>query len=109
MNAALRADEHNAPKIAEASNEGDVALQRFRVVEGLKGQLVAAELQLHRPLENASLPERRPSIAMLASLKRPDADAVLTDWFDQILGGQTQPGMHLDLWLEAKVPPRAKL
>lgn len=46
----LRADEPYTPKIAEASNEGEVALQRFRLANGLQGRLIAAEPQLANPV-----------------------------------------------------------
>lgn len=50
LTAAMRADEPYAPKIAAASNDGEVALQRFRLVKGLRGQLIAAEPQLANPV-----------------------------------------------------------
>ncbi|WLD11980.1 PVC-type heme-binding CxxCH protein [Planctellipticum variicoloris] len=50
LNSCLHADEPYAPKIAEASNDGEVALQRFRLVEGMTGRLIAAEPQLANPV-----------------------------------------------------------
>lgn len=45
-----QATAHEAPLIAEASNEGDLALRQITVPEGLKVELVAAEPMLANPV-----------------------------------------------------------
>lgn len=46
----VSADESYAPKIAGASDEGEKALQRFRIPKGMKGELFAAEPLMANPV-----------------------------------------------------------
>lgn len=49
---------------------------------------------------SGSLLEQQAAVATLAGMKRPEADAVLGEWFDLLLADQVAVGLHLDL-LEA--------
>ncbi len=51
-------------------------------------------------LAEGTLGEKQDAFATIASLKRPDADKVITDWLDVLLGGKVDPALQHDL-LEA--------
>ncbi len=44
-----------------------------------------------------SISEQQAAVAVLADLKRDDADTVLGSWFDKLLKGSLPPALHLDL------------
>lgn len=71
-----------------------------RVLTGLDPERAIPELA--RTMQQAPLAEQQSSISILAGLKRPDADKVLADWFDQMLAGKSPAGVQLDLLLAAE-------
>jgi quinoprotein glucose dehydrogenase len=55
---------------------------------------------LERVLGRAAVAEQQAALATLASVRAPEADAVLARWLDQLIAREVPPEIHLDL-LEA--------
>ncbi len=47
--------------------------------------------------KSSSTAEQQEAVSSLAEMKRPDADAVLTDWLGMLVAGTVSPAIHLDL------------
>ena len=56
-----------------------------------------AVASLAKTMEVAPVFEQQAAVSILAAMKRPDADAVLSSWFDKLLAGKIIPEVHLDL------------
>jgi len=64
---------------------------------------------LSERLATAPFPERQMAIELLAKMKRPDADTVLTGWLDKVLAGDAPEQVQLDLLEAAKNSPNSEL
>ena len=85
----------NAVEHALEDAEPTVRSEARRVLSGIDPvRAVRSMAETHR---SESIHEQQIAIASLASLKRADADVVLSDWLDKFLAGSVPPAIHLDL------------
>ncbi|HYG77666.1 MAG TPA: PVC-type heme-binding CxxCH protein [Planctomycetota bacterium] len=64
---------------------------------------------LGKTLESAPHAERQTALSLLAKMKRPEADAILIQWFDKFLSGQAPAEIQLDLLNAAQASGNAEL
>jgi quinoprotein glucose dehydrogenase len=67
--------------------------------------------RLKSVLESGEVIEQQTALATLAELKRPDADALLTEWLDRLIAGKVKPELQLDVRQAASArntPPMVK-
>jgi quinoprotein glucose dehydrogenase len=79
-------------------NDAAVRIEARRILAGIDA--ARAVKLLAETMDGDSVPEQQAAIALLASVKRPDADAALADWLNRLVQQKVSPSVQLDL-LEA--------